>query len=400
MPADTTHSPRLDIHRRILDLVRTGRARTRSDLVALLHASASIVSLRTRELIDSGELIDTGPLSSGTGRPSRGLALASSERTLLAADLGTYHARIGLAKAHGEVIDLRTLKIDSSSGPKTVLDLLCATIEEMIADNINSRMPAAGCIGLPAPIDHKKGWVDSSSRLRGWHHFPIADLFSARLGIPIAIENDADIMALGEHLEHPELQHSITVKAGGSIGVGVVIDSRLHRGATGAAGDIVHVRMPAFGNLPCACGKTGCLDTVLSGLALARQWSQAVGSPQDLEDLLNADFNADSAALDLLRTAGSRLGEALSVIAGLLNPDAVFIGGRLSTSETFLAAIRAALYTNCHPLITKNLLIEATSAGIDAAFKGAVASAASIAGLQTSSPHVSSRTITQTARDS
>ncbi|MCI7512064.1 ROK family protein [Schaalia hyovaginalis] len=383
MPADATPPPRLEIHRRILDLVRTGRAQTRGDLVALLPASPSIVSLRTRELIDSGELIDIGPVPSGTGRPSRGFALASSERTVLAADLGTHHARLGLAKAHGEIVDFRSLKIDSSIGPQKVLDLLFTTIDEMIADNIDSGSPAAACIGLPAPIDHKNGWVDSGSRLRGWHHFPIADVFSARFGIPVAIENDADIMALGEHLEHPELQHSITVKAGGSIGVGVVIDSRLHRGATGAAGDIVHVRMPAFGNLPCACGKTGCLDTVLSGLALARQWSEAVGRPQDLEDLLNADFNADGAALELLRTAGSRLGEALSVIAGLLNPDAVFIGGRLSTSETFLAAIRAALYANCHPLITRNLVIEATSAGIDAALKGAVASAAAIGGLST-----------------
>lgn len=368
------HNPvRLEIHRRILDLIRSGRAHTRSDLVALLPASPSTVSLRTHELIAAGKLIDEGSLPSRGGRPSRRLALAHAQRALLVADLGTRHARMTIAQAGSVPTDTRHITIDSSYGPQDVLDLLYAAFDGLIEAHPELGSPTAICIGLPAPIDHDKGWVDSGSRLKGWHHFPIVKCFSARYGVPVRLENDADLMALGEHLAHPGLRHSVTVKAGGSIGCGVVINSQLHHGATGAAGDISHVRMLGFGNLPCACGKFGCLDTVVSGRALEKLWSEVVGEKTSLNGLLQASVDGNAEAIDLLRVAGSRLGEAMSSIAGLLNPEAVFLGGALSTSEIFLAAIRAALYANCHPLITRNLIIEATSTGQDAGLYGALA---------------------------
>lgn len=370
---------RLEIHRRILDLVRSGRAGTRSELAALLPASPSTVSLRTRELIDSGVLVDEGALPSQGGRPSRRLVLASSQRSLIGADLGTRHARIAIAKADGAPIDRRHITIDSSHGPEDVLDLLFAAFDGLLEAHPEVGSPSAICLGLPAPIDHEKGWVDSGSRVKGWHRFPVADRVIARYGVPVRIENDADLMALGEHLAHPGLRHSITVKAGGAIGVGVVVDSRLHRGASGAAGDISHVRMPAFGDLPCACGKNGCLDTVVSGRALEGQWSRISGSPRPLRDLLDCAIDGEAEALELLRLAGARLGEALSAVAGFLNPEAIFVGGALSTSEAFLAAIRAALYANCHPLITRSLLIEAASTGQDSGLFGALAIARSAA---------------------
>ncbi|WP_115727710.1 ROK family protein [Actinomyces culturomici] len=368
----------LEIHRRILDLVRSGRASTRNDLVELLPASPSTVSLRTRELIDSGELVDSGAAPSTGGRPSHVLRPATAETLILGADLGTQHARIGIAKGDGTVLAVRQIVIDATQSPQDVLDLVFSAFDSLLKAQGGACSPAAICIGLPAPIDHAHGWVDTGSRLRGWHHFPVADEVRRRYGSRVAIENDADLMAIGEHRAHPGIAHSITVKAGTSIGVGVIIDSRVHRGATGAAGDISHVRMPAFGNLTCACGKTGCLDTVVSGHALANQWQAIAGESRTFADLLAAAANGDARAIELLRTAGSRLGEALSAIAGLLNPDAIFIGGLLSTSEDFLAAIRAVLYASCHPLITRRLLIEATSTGHDAGLRGALAVAKSL----------------------
>lgn len=363
----------LEIHRRILELIRAGQAATRKELADRLGASASTISLRARELIDAGLLIDEGALDSTGGRPAHSLRLAGSERLILVAELGTSHARLGIAQTDGELIDSRSIGIDVSRGPARVLDALSDAFRSLVDSQPAPRPVGAICVGLPAPIDHSNGSVDMSSRLRGWQRYPIARRLRDAFPVPVLVENDADVIALGEHLAHPGIRHSITVKAGTSVGVGLIIDSRLHRGANGAAGDISHVRMPAFGDLPCACGKSGCLDTVVSGSALARQWSAATGSSQRFHDLLEAASNGEGRAIELLRIAGGRLGEALSAVAGLVNPDAIFIGGLASTSEDFIAAIRASLYSNCHPLITRDLTIDRVSTGADAGIRGAVA---------------------------
>ena len=91
-------------------------------------------------------------------------------------------------------------------------------------------------------------------------------------GVPAAVDNDANLAALGEHrLRFGPDEHSITVKAGTAIGAGIIVGGRVHRGATGAAGDITHTRIDSSGDIPCSCGNTGCLETVASGASLVRQ---------------------------------------------------------------------------------------------------------------------------------
>lgn len=362
----------LEIHRRILELVGSGQATTRKELAQLLPASASSVSVRTGELIAAGYLVDgtSGP-SSGGRRPTY-LELASDTRTLIAASLGTHHAQVCFARGDESIITSKDLAIDTALGPSVLLKQLMSEIDALVDAHSHMNPPSILCVGLPAPIDKERGCVDSGARLPGWHLFPIVQVLEDHFHIPVLLENDADLLAVGEHSAHPGIRHSITVKAGSALGVGIVISSTLYRGATGAAGDISHVCTPAFGDLPCTCGKNGCLETVVAGHKLAEQWSAITGTEQSVEDLLAAAGDGNTEAGGIVRQAGQRIGVILSGVVSFFNPDAIFIGGLLSTSEIFLAAIRASLYANCHPLITRHLTIEGGALGKDGGIRGAI----------------------------
>jgi predicted NBD/HSP70 family sugar kinase len=226
-------------------------------------------------------------------------------------------------------------------------------------------------VSLPGPVDIVAGSVSLPSRMPGWNGFPVRDWLEQRFGVPASIDNDANLMALAEHsVRPPELTQSITVKAGTAIGLGIIAGGHVYRGATGAAGDITHVRLNA-GLIPCSCGNTGCLETVASGAALVRQLRESgvdVTSTADVVRLASAGHPGATAAV---RVAGRRLGEVLSANVNFFNPDAVYLGGILSTTDPYVASVRSQLYDGCHPLATQSLIIERTITGHDAGLLGA-----------------------------
>lgn len=161
------------------------------------------------------------------------------------------------------------------------------------------------------------------------------------------------------------------VKTGSAIGAGVIADGRLYRGGTGAAGEITHVRVEAGHDIPCSCGNTGCLETVASGAALVRILRERGLDVTSVEDVVRLASDADPEATRAVRQAGRYLGMVLAANVNFFNPDAVYLGGIVSTLEPFVAAVRSQLYEGCHPLVTKHLVIERASLGADAGLVGA-----------------------------
>jgi predicted NBD/HSP70 family sugar kinase len=201
----------------------------------------------------------------------------------------------------------------------------------------------------------------------GWHGFGVRDWLTDRLGVPVSVDNDANVVALGEfHTRNRGPEHLVVVKAGTGIGCGVIASGVVHRGANGVSGDVSHVRVSAGGDLPCACGNIGCLETIASGAALAQ--SLGVTHTADLVELTN---NADPQATAAVRRAGGQLGEVLSTVVNFFNPHAVLLTGRLAAIEPFVAAVRGALYERCLPMATQNLEVTPASAGADAGSLGA-----------------------------
>ncbi|WP_309978466.1 ROK family protein [Arthrobacter oryzae] len=311
-------------------------------------------SLLEREL-----LVEKGSVPSTGGRPQKRLAMTARAGYVLAADLGGSHARVGVMTASGEIREVQDIAFTAVEGPELGLASLVAAFEALIERHGVAGLTAIG-IALPGPVDFDKGMLDSPSRMPGWHHYPVRSYFEEKFRVPVIVDNDANAMAYGELIGHPEYRTLLAVKAGSAIGAGFIVDGNLYRGATGAAGDITHVRVAAGGNSPCSCGKEGCLETVASGAALVRILNDMgipVGSSSDVVRLAKDNHPEVTNAV---RHGGDLLGQVLAPIVNFTNPDAIYLGGMLSSVEPFLAAVRSQLYQSCHPLATRKLVIEAT----------------------------------------
>jgi predicted NBD/HSP70 family sugar kinase len=205
----------------------------------------------------------------------------------------------------------------------------------------------------------------------GWNDFPVRDFAGDLAGVPALVENDANLMAVGEHRHSwPALDNLMVIKLGSGIGCGVIVDGRLHRGR-GAAGDISHVRILSEATVDCSCGHPDCLEAHASGAALAaslRGHGIEVGQPARIVDLV-----ADGVpqATSAVRTAGRLIGEVLTGLVNFFNPDALVIGGSLSGAEPLVATVRGVIYERCLPLATRNLEIATSRAGRDASILGA-----------------------------
>ncbi|MDR2998848.1 MAG: ROK family transcriptional regulator [Microbacterium sp.] len=354
--------------RRIVELIAVGGARSRSELATQLGVAPSTVGMRVQSLLDAGILREAGDGTSRGGRRPRVLQLAEAG-TILTADLGGGHARIGRHTLGGALDRVETIAVDLTEGPEATLERVSAVFDRF---GENASVRAIG-VGLPGPVDITTGSVDQPSRMPGWPGFRVGEHLRARHGVPAAVDNDANLAALGEHTaQFGTEKHSITVKAGTAIGSGIIVDGGVHRGATGAAGDITHTRIDGSGDIPCSCGNTGCLETVASGASLVRQMHErGYGAVSTTEDVLSLARDAHPDATTLVRTAGTHLGQALSGVVNFFNPHAVFLTGSMSASEPFLAAVRSRVYEACHPLVTQRLRIEAAQTGADAILQGA-----------------------------
>ncbi len=211
-------------------------------------------------------------------------------------------------------------------------------------------------IAVPGPVSAETGRLVTPARMPGWHGVDVALLLAGVLGVPAIAGNDANCMAVGELVgADAGARNEIVVKAGSGIGSGVIVDGRLYTGRSGAAGDISHVTVPGADPVPCSCGRVGCLDAVASGAAVIRAVREAGGVAPDVEAVIALARTGDALATGLLREAGSVTGGVLATIVNFFTPDRLVVGGSLSASDVFLAAITSKLWAECLPMVTGNL---------------------------------------------
>ncbi|WP_328650632.1 ROK family transcriptional regulator [Micromonospora sp. NBC_00330] len=363
--------------RELLRWVATGAAVSRADLSRLSGLSPSTVSQRVEALISQGLLEEAGAGRSRGGRRPRQLAVPTGGAVVGAIDLGAHHARVGALDLSGRVVQARTLPVRIEDGPEAVLGALLAEVATLVGSDPAAGGSSVGAlrgvgIGIPGPVQHSTGRIVSPSRMPGWNGFDVAAFCAGRVDVPVIVDNDANLMALGAHrTAHSELDHAVYIKAGTGIGSGVISSGRLHRGAQGSAGDISHCRVVADPAPPCTCGNAGCLEAVASGAALVTALREQGVPVSDLTGVIRLIDDGDRQATALARQAGRAVGEILAVVVNFFNPQVVAIGGRLADCEPLLASMRATLYERCLPLATQTLLIERVAAGQDVGITGA-----------------------------
>jgi predicted NBD/HSP70 family sugar kinase len=351
----------------VLQLIRSGAAASRSDVARLLGVSASTAAGRVQALIDHGYLREAGDGKSHGGRRPRWLALSPDSGSVAAIDLGSHHASLAVFDMCGTLLAEHEQPVRIADGPSVVLPAALAEVQRMA----DPAIPLRGVtVGVPGPVDARTGRVVSPSRMPGWNGVDVREVLAEHTDLPVVVDNDANLMAVGEHSADP-VAHLVYVKAGTGIGCGVIASGRLHHGAVGAAGDISHLAVHGREDVACSCGRNGCLDAVASGAALVRDLTAAGVPVTDPASVVDLARDAHPVTTRMLREAGQATGEVLSTIVNFFNPDVLVVGGQFSRAEPFVASIRSTLYERCLPMATEALQVVTTRTGRLAGVLGA-----------------------------
>jgi predicted NBD/HSP70 family sugar kinase len=347
---------------------------TRAELARLTGLARSTVSQRVEQLLRLGVVIEAGDGVSAGGRPPVLLTLNPAAGVVLAADLGATHSRLAVASLSGHIEAERGLEIDIAAGPEAVLDWLVKRFHELLEDNGRSPGDVRGIgVGVPGPVEFATGTVVQPPIMPGWDGVVVPDVLSRFYDAQILVDNDVNIMALGEYWSRRlEDEQMLFVKVATGIGCGIITNGSVHRGADGAAGDIGHLRVACDDDIVCSCGNTNCLEAVASGSAVARQMAAEGLDVRYARDVVRLCQAGDARAVRLVRLAGQRIGEVLASLVSFYNPSRIILGGALAIlRDDLLAGIRAEVYHRALPLATRQLVIETTASGHRAGVLGA-----------------------------
>jgi glucokinase len=338
----------------IVELLRSRKQTTRTELIRLSGLSKATVSGIVAQLADRGLVREVGKVQQGRGRSRILLEFNSVARAVLGAQIDDTSCTVVLADLDAAVQRSVTRRLPSHC-PEDMFDAVTDAVAELRRD---ASAPVLGLgVGAPGNID-RTGRRITVAVSHGWRDLPIADVLEERVGLPVVAANRAKVAALG-HLRQGDFgggDNLVYVFLGSGIIAGIVMDGRLCFGRDGAAGDIGHVTVQPDGPL-CGCGNRGCLHTVAAEdaiLALAREKARQHGPTSALHrlshgrladvtvaSLAEAAADGDAATIDALAEVGAYVGLAVANLVNTLNPDAVVIGGPSARlGEPLLGPIR------------------------------------------------------------
>jgi predicted NBD/HSP70 family sugar kinase len=374
----------------IVNLVRSGTATTRHDLERVSGLGRAVVADRLATLLRSGLIVEEGLGPSTGGRAPRQVRFNSGAGYVLVSSLGTTTLGVGLADLSGQLLIEHHEPADVTRGPEATMGRVDELFGWMLDEHPAAREAWAVVLGVPGLVGPAAGRLGAGTRLQqmpGWTNFPVYEHLSSRYDAPALLANEVHLMALGElrsgyGVGRDEL---IFVKIGTGISAGLCADGRIHRGASGYAGDIGHVAVLEDSPTICRCGNTGCLEAVAGGTAIAREGDAAArdGRSPYLAAQLSAGAvitaahvgaaanMGDPFSLELISRSGRLVGETLATLITAFNPSLVVVGGGVAQAGgVLLAAIRDGIYRRSRSVATENLRLVRSELGKTAGLVG------------------------------
>ncbi len=356
---------------RIVNMVRIGDAATRPEIGRVTGLGRGVVTQRVDVAIEMGYLVDGEFGPSSGGRAPRTLRFRGDAGRIIVCALGALHIHVGVALLDGDVIDQEHSPWDISRGPAETLEKAQGMIDSLLARTPDVPVWGIG-VGVPGPVDFDSGRPVAPPIMPGWNGFDVRKRFEERYEAPVWVDNDVNLLTLGERArrgdDHLDL---IYCKIGSGIGAGLLSNGHIHRGANGAAGDIGHVRV-RDSDAQCRCGKVGCLEAVAGGWALIRDALAEIdagatgalatvvadGAEMTPERISIAAEAGDALAIRLVQRSARIVGESIAALVNMFNPSTIVIGGAVAAAgELFLAEVRQRVYELSLPLATRDLAI-------------------------------------------
>jgi predicted NBD/HSP70 family sugar kinase len=368
----------------VLQMVRDQMVSSRADIARATGLARSTVSQRVEVLLELGLLIEEEESSSTGGRPPTRLRFNSQGGVVLAADLGATHVSIAITDLEGRVLASESTELRIAEGPETVLGWVTQHFENLLHETGRSADEVRGIgIGVPGPVEFAHGRVVNPPIMPGWDGYAIPEAFHSTYPlVPVLVDNDVNIMAIGEYWSQwrNSVENLVYVKVATGIGAGIIAGGHIYRGAQGAAGDIGHVQVTdrrrdtddARYLQECTCGNVGCVEAVASGTALARDLTGKGFEARTTRDVVALVKAGNLEAIRQVREAGRDIGSVLAHLVNFLNPAVVVIGGDLSNAqEPLFAGIREVVYRRSTALATGHLQMMKSRLGDAAGVTGA-----------------------------
>lgn len=373
-----------------MDLLQTvfwSPGTSRNALAGRLEFSRSKANALAAGLVEQGLLEETGLQASSGGRRPETLQLARGLGVLIGVDLGATSLDVAVMRPDLTVLTRHSEEADVRAGPGVVLARVRDVMRELLA---RTGIPARSVIGIgmgvPGPVDFASAQLVNPPLMPDWDGFSIRDYLGEAFSAPVFVDNDVNLMALGElwRLQR-SLPNFLVIKVGTGIGCGIVCHGEVYRGANGSAGDVGHICVDQAGPR-CHCGNLGCVEAMAAAPAITRLATEAAraGESAALAEVLRANGaltavdvgqasrNGDAAANAIIQRTGSLIGQMLASVVNFFNPSHVFIGGGVTQiGPLFLASVRQSVYHRSLALSTRHLEIQYTPLGGQAGLVGA-----------------------------
>ncbi|MFA6508647.1 MAG: ROK family transcriptional regulator, partial [Treponemataceae bacterium] len=252
---------------RIFKIIRDRGPLAASDIVRMTGLAKSTVSINIDRLLETGLVRE----DASPGAKRKKLKVAESAGHVVGVDIGQTHLAVAICDLEAVVLDSIRLPLDLvRESPESVLNEICDLIADLaVKSEIDPKALFGIGVGVPGPVDFARGIPVNPPVMPGWDRFPVTAFLGERFGCPVFLDNDANVMALGER-ERGAAQNAdnfMFIKIGTGIGAGLVFNGEMYRGAKGAAGDIGHIGIDGDQTL-CRCGNKGCLETIAGGAAI------------------------------------------------------------------------------------------------------------------------------------
>ncbi len=251
-------------------------------------------------------------------------------------DLGGTNLKIALLDLKCRIRHKEVLNTQRFTRKEVLISAIVDSVDKILKDNNLSRKSLLGVgLGLPGPIDYEKGIVHFFPNIPGWKEVKLKSILEKRLRLPVFVDNDAKVMCLAEHKlgAAKGSTNAICITLGTGVGGGVIINGKLYRGLSNAAGEIGHMPINEKGH-QCNCGGRACLESYIGNNRILKEAKRLFRRDITLEKLSYLARKQNRQAQTIWLRVARRLAVALVGVVNLLNPDCIVIGGGVAGAGT------------------------------------------------------------------
>jgi glucokinase len=366
-------------------LLRANSPCSRADLVRLSGLSGPTVSRTIEYLEKRGLVISLGFGESDGGRPPDQLSLNQSYVYVAGLEIKDSGIRVALADLQGNRIAQWSSRLPSRQTPEKVVQTLVAGVERLLRQHsIAKRRLYAICTSAPGITDVNTGNLIFAPFLKKWGDFPLSKLLESAFEVPVIVDNESNLHALGERAYGAAKgeDHFVFLEVGDGVGAGIFINGMLYRGATGGAGEIGYMQVPSAPRGPFSTQLPGTLERVAGGKGMVETWRRlsknaAASKATTAADIIAFAEAGDRLAVQVVESAAKALCDVIANISVLLDPTLIVLGGPFGCSQLLFDAVSRQLQLQKHD--SGRIRLRLSLCGKDAALLGAVKTALELA---------------------